>query len=233
MFTLGYVVTALVLFPSGADRIVTVPDLRGAPLEVARDRLRERELRLEGGSLLPHPRVPRGSVIAQTPLPGQEIAVGARVGVIVSAGPERRPVPNLAGMNQEQAVRALEMTGFEPRVIEVESDRRAGTVLSQRPAPEVPLTPPAAVRLEVSKGPPMVELPLVVGMDLSEARASLQASGLEVGRVRYDRFSWERDGVVVFQRPDGGRRVRKGTSVELAVAGIPPGERNNDEEETS
>jgi serine/threonine-protein kinase len=79
------------------------------------------------------------------------------------------------------------------------------------------MTLPAEVHLGVSLGPPMVEIPLVLGLDEAEARESLEAVGLRVGEVSL-RFRFGLDqGRVVEQEPSPGTLVEQGSAVRLVV----------------
>jgi len=221
-FGIGYLLTALVLFPAtDGDRIVSVPDVRGATLDDARRTLAAVDLTLERGSVLPHPHTPEGSVLAQSPLPGQETVAGTPVRVTISAGAARRTIPNLDGMPADGAARALEAAGFEVVFDEVEHDRPAGTVLAVQPSPGSQVQVPTTVRLRISTGPPHVTVPDVTGMDQDEARRVLEESGLSVGNVEFNRFSWEPAGRVLAQLPDAGTDTAAGSSVDLVIAGRP------------
>jgi eukaryotic-like serine/threonine-protein kinase len=55
---------------------------------------------------------PANTVLRQEPLPGTPITPGEVVLVWVSAGPPQVPVPDVTGMNEHQAVQALEQAGF-------------------------------------------------------------------------------------------------------------------------
>lgn len=219
-FGVGYLLTALVLFPAtDGDRIVSVPDIRGASLDEARRALAGADLELERGSVLPHPTTPEGAILAQSPLPGQETVAGTAVRVTISAGAARRTVPNLDGMPAEGAARALEAAGFAVRVDEVEHERAAGTVLAVQPSPGSQVQLPASVVLRVSSGPPHVTVPDVAGMDQNEARRVLEEAGLRVGNVEFNRFSWEPEGTVLAQLPDADAETAAGSSVDLVVSG--------------
>ena len=222
-FGVGYLLTALFLFPAtDGDRIVTVPDVRGATLDEAGRALAGVDLSLERGSVLPHPQAPEGSILAQSPLPGQETVAGTAVRVTISAGAARRTIPNLDGMPAEGAARALEAAGFTVAFDEVEHERPAGTVLAVQPEPGSHVQLPATVRLRVSAGPPHVTVPDVAGMDQNEARRVLEESGLTVGNVEFNRFSWEPEGTVLAQLPDAGEEAAAGSSVDLVVSGRAP-----------
>ena len=125
-FGIGYLLVTLFLFGSAPDRVVTVPDLRGVDVEQARSALERADLVFEAGSELVHPRVPAGSVLAQSPLPGQEVAPGSAVQVVVSAGRDRMPIPDVSRLGAQQAVQVLQRTGFQVLLQEVPDLRDSG-----------------------------------------------------------------------------------------------------------
>ena len=231
-FAFGYAVTSL-LFMGGGSRgpVVTVPDVRRLELDDARRRLSRAGLGLEVGDSLPNPRIPAGAVVAQTPLPGQEVAPESGVQVILSTGREQRAIPDVTRLPRAQAVRVLEASGMRVTVEEVPHRREAGAVVGTRPAVGSPVRLPAAVALQVSAGPPLVAVPEVVGMPEADARGILQAAGLDAD-PRLELRPHDPEGIVVAQEPLAGDSVRMGSAVGLRVSAhvLPPPETPDAEE---
>lgn len=222
-FALGYLLVALLFFPGwGRDAIVSVPDLRGRTLPAAERLAGAAGLEVERGSALAHPTVPEGAVLAQTPLPGQEVTRGAEVTVIVSTGPERRPVPDVTQLSGEQAVRLLRQTGFSIRIRRVPGEQPAGRVLGVTPTAGTPVAIPGTVELTLSAGPPLVAVPPLAGLTEQGARQALEAAGLRLSVVEHDPFSFAPAGEVLEQAPAAGTQVRAGSGVRVVVAGEPP-----------
>lgn len=217
-FVVGYGVMALLVFrdPAAAE-IVTVPDLRELQLDAARETADEDGLEVEIGDSLPHPTIPPGAVLAQTPLPGQEVAPGSAVTVLVSLGRERRPVPDLAGLRGEGAERVLRAAGFEVTVEEEESPLPAGHVLAVDPPAGSRVALPARVVLRLSSGPPLQEVPDVIGASEGAALDTLLMLGFEAA-IDYS-FYWRRPpGEVVGQSPPAGDSLAAGDTVRLDVS---------------
>lgn len=85
------------------------------------------------------------------------------------------------------------------------------------PEPGMLAVVPLEVRLTVSMGPPMVEMPLLLGMPEEQARSILDSLGMLVGEVD-ERFRFGRDqGLIVEQEPPASTLVQKGTAVRLVV----------------
>ncbi|MDB4947933.1 MAG: hypothetical protein JWM27_582, partial [Gemmatimonadetes bacterium] len=222
-FALGYLVVWLLFFPGFArNAIVTVPDVRGRTFAQAKGDAEDEGLTVAKGTTLSNPYVPAGHVLAQQPLPGQEVTRGAVVHLILSSGPVRRHVPDLAGLDADEATALLARFGFAVAVTAVTSPEYEGKILAALPASgaEVPL--PATVRLTVSAGPPKQPAPDVLGLTLGEVQSKLDSAGLRLGRIGYDSASTAVLGNIVGQRPAPGDSVRQGGSVSVTLSGIAP-----------
>lgn len=215
----GYLVATQVVFPAPPPPgdLYEVPDLRGMSLGRASERLAGGSLELGVVDSLRHPTVEGGLVLGQSPLPGQLGRPGAPVRVTVSTGPQLRAVPDVVRLEEDRARIVLESTGFVVLRDSLVSDVPRGRVVSVTPPVDSLLALPAEVRIEVSTGPPMVVMPLVLGMEESEAVAALDSLGLVVSEVE-EVFRFGRDqGIVVEQEPAGGTELERGAAVRLAV----------------
>lgn len=217
-FLLGYLIVGFIVFRGGnRPAVVTVPALREMPLTAARERLRQIGLEMEVGDSLPNPDVPGGAILAQSPLAGREMPPGSVVRVIVSAGRVRRAVPDVAAMQLTQAERMLTALGFTLAVRDSPAVVPAGRILRSEPAAGTQLAIPSTVRLVVSSGPPLAEVPDVIGIGEAEARARLQGAGFRVAEIVYE-FRVDDPGIVVGQFPLPGDSLHLGRAVQLRVA---------------
>lgn len=215
----GYLFATRVLFPvpEVAEDLVEVPDLAGMGTGQAREALESAGLVLAAVDSIRHPSIEEGRVLGQSPLPGQKAIPGGEVLLTVSQGVERRPLPDVTGLQAERAVSLLEATGFSVTVDTVESGEPAGTILLQEPGAGTPVTLAGSIRLEMSEGPPSVEMPDLTGLPEEEAVARIRELGLEVAEVRTT-FRFGRDrGLVVEQEPAPGLQVDRGAQVTLVV----------------
>lgn len=223
-FGVGYFVATEVVFPAPPPPrdTVVVPMLWGQTLEGAQASLAELGLVVGGVDYLQHPGVAQGKVIGQSPLPGQLALRGDSVVLVLSSGARRRPIPDVTRLTADRAVKVLEGAGFSVRVDSVESDLPRGRVLTTNPPPGGQASLPQEVRLTVSLGPALVEVPLLLGLPQEEAAAILEEVGLVVGGVE-TRFRFGRDqGLVVEQDPPALTYVPKGSAVRLVVGGRGP-----------
>jgi beta-lactam-binding protein with PASTA domain len=222
-FALGYLVITLLFFPSfGRSAIVTVPDLRGKPLREAERTLDRLGLELGRGGTLANPRIRAGAVLVQSPLPGQEVTRGAEIRVVLSAGPERHPVPPIAGLTLREARTLLERFGFSVKVQRMVSDREEGTFLGMRPRAGTVAVVPSVVTITLSAGPPKLPVPSVLTLPVGEAVERLRAAGFRLGNVSYDPASTEALGGIASQRPAAGDTLRRGGAVNVTVSGSDP-----------
>jgi serine/threonine protein kinase len=156
--------------------------------------------------------IPAGAVLSQQPDPGERLLRGGDVTVTISRGPERYQLPNLLGRSESAARDALHALPVDLR-LDYRYDAQAppGEVVSSDPAAGDLVRPRSVVRVEVSKGPPPVEVPDITGRRRHDAERQLADAGLEAapGPGLTDRDKVKR------QSPEAGDTVDPGTAVWL------------------
>jgi len=215
----GYLVATRVVYPAPPPPtdLVEVPDLRGVGLATAGERLAGAGLSLGEVDSLRHPSVASDLILGQSPLPGQLALPGTQVQVTRSLGPQTRAVPDVVRVDADRARIILETAGFLVRLDSVDAEIPRGRVLETRPSAEAVVSLPAEIRLAVSRGPPLVPMPLLLGLDETEAMAVLDSLGLVLGEVE-EVFRFGRDqGIVVEQEPPAETPMERGSAVRLAV----------------
>jgi serine/threonine-protein kinase len=215
----GYVLATRVIFPAPPPPgdVERVPDLSGESSGSATGVLSGMGFVLEVIDSLRHPSAPAGSIVGQTPLPGQLAVVGDTIRVALSLGPEVRPVPDVTRLRDDRARTVLEATGFLVVMDSTESDLPRGSVITMEPEAGMEAVIPQEIRLLVSLGPPLVEMPLLLGLREEQARAVLDSLGLSLAEVE-TRFRFGRDqGLVVEQEPPAATQVERGSGVRLVV----------------
>ncbi|MGH3344931.1 MAG: Stk1 family PASTA domain-containing Ser/Thr kinase [Carbonactinosporaceae bacterium] len=164
--------------------------------------------------------VARGRVIETSPGPQKRIVSGETVSVMLSRGPERYPVPELPGLPLGEAKAAIKDSHLVlGQVSEDYSDSvEQGLVISSGPAAGTEVKPRVPVDLVVSKGPPPIEVPNVVGAAPEDAVAALEAAGL-TGQVVGEAYSdTVPAGQVASQDPASGQAVAPGATVGLTLS---------------
>jgi membrane peptidoglycan carboxypeptidase len=131
-------------------------------------------------------------------------------------------VPSVIGRPQQQAERILQRAGFEVAVEEQETDQAPpGLVIDQNPGGGT--APPGAtitIVVAVEPAPQGMEVPNVIGMQLQEARSTLQAAGFKVD-VQH-RPDPAPPGQVIGQDPEAGSQAPPGSVVTIVVSGPGP-----------
>lgn len=155
-FAIGWVLTVFVFFPAQEMAPVgtPVPSLYGLTVLEAERSLAQVGLGNLHTELLPHPTTPEGDVIAQSPLPGQQLRSGAAVRVAVSSGPVQVRIPDVLGQPAERAEDRLRTMGFMVTRVEAESPVDSGRVFAVEPGVGTTAKLPTQVTVHVSLGLP-------------------------------------------------------------------------------
>ena len=139
-----------------------VPSVTSQPLDTAVSRLQDEGFKTDIVNRANA--APRGTVFEQRPSAGTELEEGDTVTILASTGPATVVVPNAVGLPEQQARDRLASASLEVRVFEVFSDKPEGTVIAQNPGSGERVSPDESVRLNVSKGSGLVDVPSVVGL---------------------------------------------------------------------
>lgn len=215
----GYALATQVFFPAPPPPgdLYEVPDVRGLGLASAEERLAGAGLEIGAADSITHPSVAAGLVLGQSPLPGQVSRPDTPVQVTVSMGPQMRSVPDVLRLDEARARLVLETSGFVVDVDTLEAEEPRGQVVEVSPPPDSVVALPAEVTLVVSVGPPVVYMPLVLGLEQLEAETLLDSLGLDVTDVE-EVFRFGRDqGIVVEQEPAADTELQRGSGVRLKV----------------
>lgn len=159
--------------------------------------------------------VPPGQVISQSVAAGTSLAHDSTVDVVLSKGREPRTVPTLTGKGASAAKSLIEALGLVASPTEAYSDTvPEGQVISQQTREGSTVYRGDSVSYTVSKGPEMVTVPDVVGLQRQEARNKLEGAGLT---VQEDLILGGFFNTVRSSNPAGGSKVKKGSTVTISV----------------
>jgi eukaryotic-like serine/threonine-protein kinase len=159
---------------------VSVPELLGLTREQAERRLAEEGLVLDNVSRRQTDQAQEGTVIDQDPRPGNEIAVGGEVDIVLAATP-RVEVPSVVGLDVDDAIAELEDAGLVvgDQISQNDQNIPQGQVISQDPGAGVMVDVESPVDLVVSAGPTVVIVPDLLCSTYANAKAELEGLGLE------------------------------------------------------
>ncbi len=206
----------------GRGRSVVLGDVVGAPLPGVRAELEEAGLVVatrNGFSLT----VPRGSVLAQEPLPGSRLDPGSTVSLVVSRGAVRVVLDDAVGRPIVEARRPLDEAGVTVEVVDrADEDVPVGIVLEQEPGPGLEVQGDAVARFVVSSGPAPRPVPDVSGRSLPVASYALGAFGFEVADVKGTSATDLPPGAVVGTDPPAGTTANRDAPVVVVVSGDAP-----------
>src|ERR687888_327981 len=129
-------------------------------------------------------------------------------------------VPQLGGLREGLAVQKVRAANLDPNVIRETSDTvEKGVVISQSPNAGVRVAKNSTVDIHVSRGPPPVTVPNVIGKSRDDAVAALSDAGLKP-KV-FSVHSNKTPNTVTGQDPPGGTSVIKGSKVRINVSSGP------------
>ncbi|MFP3881627.1 MAG: Stk1 family PASTA domain-containing Ser/Thr kinase [Actinomycetota bacterium] len=138
------------------------------------------------------------------------------------AGAELIPIPNVEGMQMDDAQERLEADGF---IVNLEFENSE----EFEPQTAIRTDPPAGetaeegseVDLFISAGSEQIAVPAVVGLTEEAARAAIEAEGLSVGDVEERPDPDYAEGVVLESNPVAGVEISPSLPVELVVSSGP------------
>jgi eukaryotic-like serine/threonine-protein kinase len=207
---------SVTLVVSNGPETVKVPDLAGYRLDKARTVLKSNGL--EPGMVTKEfsEDVPRGFVIGTDPEADTERHAGSAIALTVSKG-SPVDVPDVTGESLQDAKADLEEAGLKVKVAaeRVNSEFDKGQVARQTPAEGNRAATGDTVTLTLSKGPEMIEVPDVVGDNVDDATAELEAAGFQVDK---DRGLLGLFGdTVKRQSVEGGKTAPKGSTITITI----------------
>ena len=217
---IGVLVTAL-LVGIGAwqlGRYTTTPSVISLSKSAARAKIVDAGLKFELGKAQYSEKYSKGAVMDTDPAPGDRVAKGGTVTVVLSLGPERHEVPAVRGKSVEEVQQLLRdahlsVGNLDPIYSESIPE---GRVVSTDPKAGTPLRRDSAVDILVSKGPKPIAITDWTGKPVERARKSLEAKGFKV-TVDEQFDDHVAKGTVVSQSPSSGTGV-KGDQITLVVS---------------
>lgn len=168
-------------------------------------------------------RYPKNVIIAQRPAAGEQVRQGRQVSFIISDGIVAHLMPDLRYQSMREVSLDLSHARLKlGKVTYVRSDLIPGDhVISQDPAPLSNVAEGDSVTLVVSKGGQSVlKVPDFVGMQIDDARALADKSGIKLGQIVWTPLGGggPAHGVVARQIPPANAKISPYQPVALQVS---------------
>ena len=207
---------------SGTTESYTVPNVVSLTQSDAEKSILSSGLQLGNVTFEASSSVPLGSVVSQNPKALTAAPANSKVDIVVSSGPEsakNATVPNLYGMSQADAKKALENVGLVgvPSNPEVTTEVQPGQVFKQSVAAGTSVPAGSSVAFTVAIAPAQVSVPNVVGQMQADAKTAIEHVQLGFDYTVAYNDSVEK-GRVISQSVAPGTRAQAGTIVTVTVS---------------
>lgn len=129
-------------------------------------------------------------------------------------------VPRVIGLPLENAKRVLDSAGLQP----IEADTRPdpqlppGSVVNQNPLPQAIVKPGRRIYLTLSGGEVQVDVPLLRGRSLRDAKFALERNGLRLGQVGYAASDIFPENTIIDQSVQADGKIARGSPVGITVS---------------
>jgi eukaryotic-like serine/threonine-protein kinase len=162
----------------------------------------------------------KGDVAAQAPPAGTKVDPNSAVTITVSTGKDSVRVPDVSGLNKQDATAAIEAAGLTVSTTDTvdSAAQDAGTVITTFPAAGKTVDKGSSVALHLASGKATV--PNVVGQDFDSAYKKLTDAGFKVKQVVADS---DQPANQVTAQDHAGDVLKRGQTVTVTVSsGTPP-----------
>jgi eukaryotic-like serine/threonine-protein kinase len=200
----------------GQERYLIPSDLAGQDPADATSALEALTLVILGTNEVFDELIPVGKVVSTDPVGGSSVKRETPVTILVSKGPAPVEVPPIIGTLITDATTTLGPLGLTTETIREDfDDSVAGTILLTDPIPGTTVPKGTVIKVVLSKGPVLVDVPNVVGMDVATATATLQSAGFQVKTV--NKLTVAILNKVYSQNPASGSKSPKGSVITLEI----------------
>ena len=197
-----------------------IPDVRNLSYDDAVEKLADAGFENFRPSSSPSTPEMKDKVLGTNPPVNQTSAITNEITIVLGAGPETRPVPDVKGQAQDSAVQILTASGFTKTVpVEVDSTLPAGQVIGTNPTAGQTVPVDTVIQLQVSRGNQFI-MPDLRGQFWTDAEPRLRALGWTgvLDRGGDVQNSGQRTNAVVTQSPSAGTGVNYDSRITLSFA---------------
>ena len=201
---------------------VSLPNVVGLSKEEAQKTIEDLKLKFEIKSEEYNAEVEKDYIISQDPTYTEKynnVKEGSTVKVVISKGAEKTNVPKVVGMQEDEAVKALEEAKLKAEIVEETSKKvEEGYVISQETDANTEANAGDTVKIHVSTGTGIKQVTMidVKGKTEADAKTTLEKLGLVVNIGSSEDKSKD-NGVVLTQSIEVGKVIDEGTTVTITV----------------
>ncbi|MEI6431148.1 MAG: PASTA domain-containing protein [bacterium] len=129
-------------------------------------------------------------------------------------------VPNLVGKPLAEAQNIATQTRFNLAIVDKQyrDAEPEGVIYQMGTTPGRHIKEGRDVQIWVSKGPRLVEIPDLIGMDFEKARTKLESVGLRLGDYKGEYDYSSAKGTVIRQKPSSGENAARGARIDLTIS---------------
>jgi serine/threonine-protein kinase len=198
---------------SGPGSLQTIPNVVGATVTQAEKTLAPITNRFELREVFDDSAL--GTVIGTQPKGQLPVPHGSKIILLVSKGPEQISVPKLTGLDLVSASAKIVAARFVVGKVSQRFSTQAplGTVITSSPKPGSATKVGSSVDLVISLG----QIPSVVAMPSSIAKATLTAAGLKLGKMSFEFSTTVAKGNVISFAPESAV-MTQGSKIDLVIS---------------
>jgi serine/threonine protein kinase len=211
--------STVTLSVSSGPAIVAVPSVTGLNEADATKRLEHAGFKVNVTQQFSKT-VRRDAVIGTSPPAGTQLSTVQPVTLLISRGANTVLVPNVVGLNDQQALATLSNAGLSGTEVQKDSTEPQGKVLSQSPGSGKRVGRGSQVTIFASTG--AITVPDVTGQLRKDAVNTLKKAGFTVAVTEQTTSDPNEVGTVLSEFPPSGSRGQRGDTVTISVGVSPP-----------
>jgi serine/threonine-protein kinase len=213
--------STVTLTVSSGPAIVEVPEVQGLAQREATEILEEAGFTVDPDFGFSDT-VPEDRAIGTEPVAGTALATTNPVKLIISRGSNKVEVPDLVGLDAQDALSALNEAELAGTIVQREDEAPANQVVGQSPTVGQMVKRGSQVTIFVSSG--AIAVPDVLGQARKTAVNTLKKAGFVASITEQPTEDIGEQGRVINQFPPGGSRGQRGDSVSITIGTAPPSE---------